>query len=44
MIRETLETLGPPGILPAEGARGFEPLDEAELIVEALRKLLARDG
>jgi hypothetical protein len=44
MIRETIETLGPPGILPAEGVNGLEPLEEAEAIVAALRKLLARDG
>lgn len=46
MIRETLETLGPPGILPSEeavlGLYGPEPVHEAEAIVEALRKLLAR--
>lgn len=44
MIRETIETLGPPGILPAEGIRGPEPVHEAEVIVEALHKLLGRDG
>jgi hypothetical protein len=44
MIRETIETLGPPGILPAEGVNGPEPVHEAEAIVEALRKLLTRDG
>ena len=44
MIRETIETLGPPGILPAEGVYGPEPVHEAEAIVEALRKLLTRDG
>jgi hypothetical protein len=43
MIRGTIETLGPPGILPPEGVNGLD-LDEAETIVEALRKLLARDG
>ena len=42
--RETIETLGPPGILPAEGMYGPEPVHEAEAIVDALRKLLARDG
>ena len=36
----TIETLGPPGILPAEGV--YEPVHEAEAIVEALRKLLHR--
>lgn len=41
MIRETIETLGPPGILPSEGVYGPEPVHEAEAIVEALRKLLA---
>lgn len=44
MIRETIETLGPPGILPSEeavlGLYGPEPVHEAEAIVEALRKLL----
>jgi hypothetical protein len=46
MIRETVETLGPPGILPSEEAvlmlYGPEPVHEATAIVEALRKLLAR--
>lgn len=44
MTRETIETLGPPGILPEEGVNGPEPVHEAEAIVDALRKLLARDG
>jgi hypothetical protein len=45
MIRETIETLGPAGILPAEGQHGPEPVHEAEAIVDALRKLLGnRDG
>ena len=44
MIRATIEALGPPGTLPAEGVYGPEPVHEAQAIVEALRKLLARDG
>lgn len=44
MIRETIETLSPPGILPAEGVYGPALVHEAEAIVEALRKLLTRDG
>jgi len=46
MIRDTVETLGPPGILPSEEAvlqlHGPEPVHEATAIVEALQKLLAR--
>ena len=45
MIREAVETLGPPGILPSQDAvlahDGPEPGHEATAIVEALRKLLA---
>ena len=45
MIRETVETLGPPGILPSQDVvlalYGPEPVHEATAIVEALRKLLA---
>lgn len=48
MIRETIETLGPPGILPSQTGvvhqYGPEPVHEAQAIVDALRKLLARDG
>ena len=48
MIREAVETLGPPGILPSSEAvmerYGPEPVHEAEAIVDALRKVLARDG
>jgi hypothetical protein len=44
MIRETIETLGPPGALPSEEAvlrlYGPEPVHEAAAIVGALRKLL----
>lgn len=44
MIRETVETLGPPGILPSQDAvlehYGPEPVHEATAIVEALQKLL----
>jgi hypothetical protein len=44
MIRETIETLGPPGALPSEeavlGLYGPEPVHEATAICEALRKLL----
>ena len=46
MIRETVETHGPPGILPSKDAvlklHGPEPVHEATAIVEALQKLLAR--
>lgn len=46
MIREAVETLGPPGILPSQDAvlerYGPEPVHEAAAIVDALRKLLAR--
>ena len=46
MIREAVETLGPPGILPSKDAvlehYGPEPVHEAAAIVEALHKLLAR--
>jgi hypothetical protein len=46
MIRETLETLGPPGILPSQEAvlklYGPEPVNEAAAIVDALQKLLRR--
>jgi hypothetical protein len=45
MIRETVKTLGPPGILPSQDAVlehcGPEPIREATAIVEALRKMLA---
>lgn len=45
MIREAVETLGPPGILPSPEAvlehYGPEPVHEATAIVEALQKLLA---
>jgi hypothetical protein len=43
MIREAIETLGPPGILPAKTAVGPEPVHEAAAIVEALQKLLGSD-
>jgi hypothetical protein len=43
MIRETVETLGPPGILPSQDAvlehYGPEPVHEATAIMEALHKL-----
>jgi len=46
MIREAIERLGPPGILPSQDAvlqhYGPEPVHEATAIVEALQKLLAR--
>jgi hypothetical protein len=45
MIREAVETLGPPGILLSQDAvlaqYGPEPVHEATAIVEALQKLLA---
>jgi hypothetical protein len=44
MIRETIETLGPPGALPSKEAvlmlYGPEPIHEGQAIVDALRKLL----
>ena len=44
MIRETIETLGPPGALPSRDTvlieRGPEPIHEGQAIVDALRKLL----
>jgi hypothetical protein len=44
MIRETIETLGPPGALPSRDTvlieRGPEPIHEGQAISEALRKLL----
>lgn len=44
MIREAVETLGPPGVLISEeqvlAQYGPEPIHEATAIVEALRKLL----
>lgn len=47
MIRQTIETLGPPGALPSEeavlGARGPELVHEAEAICEALVELLPAD-
>jgi hypothetical protein len=45
MIRETVKTLSPPGILPSQDAvlerYGPEPVHEAAAIVAALRELLA---
>jgi hypothetical protein len=47
MIREAVETLGPPGVLPSEEAvlqlYGPEPVHEAQAIVDALRKMLANE-
>jgi hypothetical protein len=44
MVRETIETLGPPGALPSEEAvlklYGPEPVHEGQAIVDALTKLL----
>jgi hypothetical protein len=46
MIREAVETLGPPGILPSQDAvlehYGPEPVHEAAAIVEALQRLFGR--
>jgi hypothetical protein len=46
MIRETIETLGPPGALPSRDTvlfeHGPEPIHEGQAIVDALRKLLAK--
>ena len=48
MIRETIETLGPPGALPSEEAvlrrYGPEPVHEAAAIVETLKTLLVNRG
>jgi hypothetical protein len=42
MIRETIETLGAPGVLPSNEAvlllYGPEPIHEGQAIVDALRK------
>jgi hypothetical protein len=44
MIRETIETLGPPGALPSNEAvlllYGPEPIHEGQAIVDAVKKLL----
>jgi hypothetical protein len=44
MIREAVETLGPPGVLPAQEAvitlYGPEPIHEAQAIVDSLIKIL----
>jgi hypothetical protein len=44
MIREAVETLGPPGVLPSQEAvltlYGPEPVHEAQAIVGALTKIL----
>jgi hypothetical protein len=44
MIRQTVETLGPPGILPSQDAvvehYGPEPVHEATAIIQAPQKLL----
>jgi hypothetical protein len=46
MIREAVETLGPPGVLPSPEAvlklYGPEPVHEGQAIVDALRKILPR--
>jgi hypothetical protein len=48
MIREAIETLGPPGVLPSQEAvlklYGPEPVHEATAIVNALRTVLAPHG
>jgi hypothetical protein len=45
MIRETIETLGPPGALPSRDTvlieRGPEPIHEGQAIVDALKRLLS---
>jgi hypothetical protein len=45
MVRETIETLGPPGALPSEEAvnslYGPEPVHEAQAIVDALVTILS---
>jgi hypothetical protein len=44
LIREVVETLGPPGALPSQEAvitlYGPEPIDEAQAIVDALTAIL----
>jgi hypothetical protein len=44
MIREAIETLGPPGALPSNEAvlmlYGPEPVHEGQAIVDALRRIL----
>jgi hypothetical protein len=44
IVRETIETLGPPGALPSEEAvlklYGPEPIHEGQAVVDALTKLL----
>ncbi len=46
MVRETIETLGPPGALPSEEAvlklYGPQPIHEGEAIVDTLTKLLGK--
>ena len=44
MIREAVETLGPPGILPPPGHYGPEPIHETAAIVDALYKMLRADA
>jgi hypothetical protein len=47
MIRDAVETLGPPGVLPSRRgshlAHGPEPIHEAEAIVDALAVILGHD-
>jgi hypothetical protein len=44
MIRETIETLGPPGALPSRDTvlfeLGPEPIHEGQAIVDALKRIL----
>jgi hypothetical protein len=46
MIREAVETLGPPGVLPSEEAvlalYGPEPVHEGQAIVDALTEILSK--
>jgi hypothetical protein len=48
MIREAIETLGPPGVLPSEEAvlklYGPEPVHEGQAIVHALTQILSPPG
>ena len=48
MIREAVETLGPPGVLPSGEAvmslYGPEPIHEAQAIVDALASILGDLG
>ena len=42
MIREAVETLGPPGVLPVLALYGPEPVHEGQAIVDALTEILSK--